>query len=489
MNAHHFLAFDFGAESGRTMLGTLEQGRIITRELTRFPNGPVRVLGHLHWNISELFDEVKKGMKTCLKEASVRPESLAVDTWGVDFAFLAGDGSILDCPFAYRDSRTKGVMEEFFERVPREKIYQWTGIQFMPFNTLFQLYSMVRERSPLLQQAAGLLFMPDLFTYLLTGKKRNEFTIASTSQLLDPHQRTWKKELFAALEIPLEMMQEVLSPGAVVGALSPGVARETGLAGTAVVATASHDTAAAIAAIPASGKNWAYISSGTWSLMGREVVQPVINEKALKSNFTNEGGVAGTTRFLKNITGLWILQQCRREWAKKKAVTYGELVCLAEEAPRFKAFIDPDWPDFLSPPSMLAAIRRFCLKTKQTVPRTIAELSRCILESLALKYRFTLNEIRRLTDTPIERIHIIGGGSQNRLLCQLTADATGLPVVAGPAEATAIGNIMVQALAFGYVKSLADIRKTIRNSVELKNYEPRGAKEWDTAYERFQNIL
>ena len=489
MEAHHFLGFDLGAESGRTILGTLEQGRIIARELTRFPNGPVRVRGHLHWNIPKLFEEVKKGMKTCSQAASVRPESLAVDTWGVDFGLLAEDGSILGLPSAYRDIRTKGAMEEFFRRVPKEKIYQWTGIQFMPFNTLFQLYAMVRERSPLLQKAAGLLFMPDLFTYLLTGKKKNEFTIASTSQLLDPRRRTWKKELFAALEIPLALMQDILSPGAVVGELSGEVARETGLAGTSVVATASHDTAAAVAAVPASGNKWAYISSGTWSLLGREAAQPIITEKALEFNFTNEGGVEGTTRFLKNITGLWLLHQCRKEWAPKKDVTYKELARRAEEAPPFRAFIDPDWPDFLSPPSMPAAIRRFCQRTRQAVPRTVAEISRCILESLALKYRFTLNELRRLLSTPIEKIHVIGGGSQNQLLCQWTADATGLPVVAGPAEATAIGNIMVQALALGYVKSLAEIRNTIRNSVALKSYEPRGVKEWDTAYERFLNIV
>lgn len=489
MSAHHFLAFDLGAESGRTILGKLEADKIITRELARFPNSPIQVLGHLHWNIFNLFEEVKKGIKTCLEEANMHPESLAVDTWGVDFGLIAGDGSILGLPFAYRDARTKGAMEEFFERVAREKIYQWTGIQFMPFNTLFQLYAMVRDKSPLLEHAAGLLFMPDLLAYLLTGEKASEFSMASTSQLLDPRRGAWNQDLLASLGIPPGIMQDVLSPGTVIGTLSPAVSKEIGLEETLVIATASHDTAAAIAAIPASGANWAYISSGTWSLMGIEASRPIINKKALESNFTNEGGVSGTIRFLKNITGLWLLQQCRKEWMKKTSINYESLTRSAEEAPPFKVFIDPDWPGFLNPPSMPQAIRQFCLKTRQTLPLTIPEVSRCILESLALKYRFTLNELRQLTDTPIERIYVIGGGSQNQLLCQLTADATGLPVVAGPAEATATGNIMVQALALGYVKSLEDIRKIIGNSVELKTYEPTGAKEWDLAFERFQSIL
>jgi rhamnulokinase len=489
MSAHHFLAFDLGAESGRTILGKLEGDRIVTRELTRFSNGPVRVLGHLHWNIYNLFEEVKKGMKACLEEADIRPEALAVDTWGVDFGFLARDGSILGFPFAYRDGRTKGAMEGFFERIPREKIYQITGIQFLPFNTLFQLYALVRDKSPLLEHIAGLLFMPDLFNYLLTGEKVSEFTMASTSQLLDPSRGTWNEELFAALEISPAIMQDVLSPGTAIGALSPAVSQEMDLEETLVIATASHDTAAAIAAIPASGTNWAYISSGTWSLMGVEAARPIINTKALDANFTNEGGVSGTIRFLKNIAGLWLLQQCRKEWAKTAALTYEELTRLAEEAPSFKSFVDPDWPGFLNPPSMPDAIRQFCLKTGQKPPLTVPEFVRCILESLALKYRLTLNRLRQLTETPIERIHVIGGGSRNQLLCQMTADAAGVPVVAGPAEATAIGNIMVQALALGYVQSLDDIRKIIRNSIALRNYEPSGVKEWDLAVERYRELL
>jgi rhamnulokinase len=489
MAERYFLAFDLGAESGRTILGRLDNERIVTRELTRFPNSPVRVLGHLHWNVYCLFEEVKSGMRACLEQTGLQPEGLAIDTWGVDFGLLAEDGSILGLPFAYRDSRTEGVMEAFFERVPREKIYQTTGVQFLPFNTLFQLYVLVRDNPAVLPSASGLLFMPDLLTYLLTGERVSEFTIASTSQLLDPRRGAWNKELLAFLGIPAAFMPDVLSPGTVVGSPTPDVSRETGLADTLVIATASHDTASAIAAAPVSGTDWAYISSGTWSLMGVETALPIINRKALESNFTNEGGVSGSIRFLKNITGLWLLQKCRKEWAKKEALTYEELTGLAAEAAPFQSFVDPDWPGFLNPPDMPEAIRQFCSRTKQTVPQSVPQTVRCILESLALKYRFTLGQLRALADAPIRKIHVVGGGSQNELLCQWTADATGLPVVAGPAEATATGNIMVQALALGYVRSLDEIRKIIRNSCPLRSYEPRGAGEWGLAWQRFQDVL
>ncbi len=489
MESHDFLAFDLGAESGRTILGRLESSRIVTRELTRFPNAPIPVLGHLHWNIYSLFEEIKKGMKTCLDAAKVRPESLAVDTWGVDFGLLAPDGSILGLPYAYRDSRTKGAMEQYFSRIPREKVYELTGIQFLVFNTLFQVFSMVRDGSPLLASTSALLFMPDLFTYLLTGERASEFTIASTSQLFSLRNSSWSEPLFEALGIPSSIMQDALTPGTVIGPLSQDIAAEMGLDETLVVATASHDTAAAIAAIPASGEDWAYISSGTWSLMGIETVQPIINRQALEANFTNEGGVGGTVRFLKNIAGLWLLQQCRKEWSGGSALSYEELTRVAREAAPFKAMIDPDWKDFLNPVSMPEAIRRYCHQTGQAVPATPLETVRCILESLALKYRFTLDQLRRLAPVKIARIHVIGGGAQNELLCQFTADATGLPVTAGPAEATAIGNIMVQALAFGYVRSLADIRSIVQNSVDVKTFEPARTGDWDTAFERYQNLL
>ncbi len=489
MEHHDLLAFDLGAESGRAILGRLDSSTITTRELSRFPNGPIPVLGHLHWNIYGLFEEIKKGIRTCLEVAKARPESLAVDTWGVDFGLVARDGSILGLPYAYRDIRTKGAMEQFFSRIPREKIYELTGIQFLVFNTLFQVYSMVRGGSSLLSSASSLLFMPDLFTYLLTGERASEFTIASTSQLFDLRRSSWSDPLFEALGLPPSLMQDVLTPGTVIGPLGRDISEEMGLDETLVVATASHDTAAAIAAIPAAGGNWAYISSGTWSLMGVETNQPIINRQALEANFTNEGGVAGSIRFLKNIAGLWLVQQCRKEWAHGSALGYDELTRLAGEAAPFKAMLDPDWKDFLNPVSMPAAIQRYCHQTGQPAPGTPPEIVRCVLESLALKYHFTLDELRRVAAIEIAKIHVIGGGARNELLCQFTADATGLPVLAGPAEATAIGNIMVQALALGYVRTLSDIRTIVRNSVAIRTYEPRQSKEWDAAYERYQNLL
>jgi len=489
LETHHFLAFDLGAESGRTILGTLEPPRLLTRELTRFPNGPVALLGHLHWNALSLYEEIKKGMRACLEEAGIDPESLGVDTWGVDFALLDRDGGLLGLPYAYRDSRTAGAMSEFLERVPRSQIYEWTGVQFLNFNTLFQLYAMVRDRSPILEGAAALLFMPDLFNYFLTRKKTSELTIASTSQLLDPRRGAWCEPLLDYLGIPHRILPGLLSPGTVIGSLTPEVAQETGLNKAQVVATAGHDTAAAIAAVPAEGDEWAYISSGTWSLMGIETRRPIINRQALEANFTNEGGVEGTIRFLKNIAGLWLIQQCRKEWARDAPLSYEEITRRAGEASPFRSLIDPDWPGFLNPLSMPEAIRHFCLQTGQNPPRTPQEVVRCILESLALKYRFTLDQLRRIVGTEIGRIHLIGGGSRNELLCRYTAAATGLPVIAGPAEATACGNIMVQALALGYVRSLADIRAIMRNSVELKAYEPSGCGDWERAYERFGSIL
>ena len=484
-----FLAFDLGAESGRTILGRLEKGRISTRELTRFPNAPVEVLGHLHWNIYGLFEEIKKGMTAGLAEAGTHPVSLAVDTWGVDFGLLSLDGTVLGLPYAYRDVRTEGAMEEFFERLPRKEIYERTGIQFLPFNTLFQLFAASKQEPGSIEQAGALLFMPDLFSYLLTGEKASEFTIASTSQLLDPRSRTWDRTILSALGVPPRLMQNIVSPGTSLGGLSRSVARETGLMETPVIATASHDTAAAIAAVPASGEDWAYISSGTWSLMGVELGSPLINPAVLSANFTNEGGIAGSIRFLKNIAGLWLLQQCRKEWSADQALGYDELIRLADEAPPFRAFIDPDCPDFLNPPSMPEAIRRFCLRTDQSPPPALAATVRCILESLALKYRWTLDELRRLTGRPIERIHIIGGGSRNQKLCQFTSDATNLPVLSGPAEATAIGNIMTQALAMGQVGSVAEIREIVRNSVDMRTFQPGRAAEWEAAYVRFREVV
>ena len=490
MNKHSFLALDLGAESGRAILGSLENGkRLRIKEIGRFPNGMVHILGHWYWNIFRLFEEMKKVMKGCVSETNVLPESLALDTWGVDFALLASDGSILGLPYAYRDIRTEGAMEGFFEKISKERIYQLTGIQFLQFNTLYQLFAMKRNRSPVLDMASDLLFIPDLFNYLFTGEKRTEFTIATTSQLFNPHKQDWDEELFSALGISKGIMQRIVLSGAMVGNLNKTICQETGLKQMAVIAVASHDTGSAVASVPAEDEDFAFISSGTWSLIGIEIKNPIINEEALSYNFTNEGGVEGTFRFLKNIMGLWPLQESRKVWSNERLYDYDELTQMATKAFPFKAIINPDWQGFLNPADMVEAIWQFCRETKQNIPESPAEVVRCIYESLALKYRYVLEQLKQISPHPIRRIHIIGGGAQNGLLCQFTANATGLPVIAGPIEATAVGNMMVQARSLGYIDSLVNIRKIIAESFGLTKYEPQEAGEWNSAYERFQHIL
>lgn len=488
-NPAHFLAFDLGAESGRAVLGRLDGHRISVHEVRRFPNTPLALSGHIHWNVYALFDEIKTAMREGAAAMGARPESVGVDTWGVDFGLLARDGNLLGLPFCYRDHRNIGAMEDYFKLVPRSALYEATGIQFMPFNTLFQIYAMVRERSPLLDAAAHLLFMPDLFNYMLTGQKTAEFTVATTSQIMDPRTKAWIPGLFQAMGLSKKILQNIIEPGTVLGPLTEEVARETGFFGVPVVATAGHDTAAAVAAVPAEGRNWAYISSGTWSLVGVEENAPVISAKSLKSNFTNEGGVGGTIRFLKNVAGLWLVQGCRKAWAKDGLLSYEELVRAAANAPGFAAFIDPDSPDFLNPPDMPKALTDYCLRTGQKAPESRATMVRSLFESLALKYRTVIDQLRLVLGHPIEKIHVIGGGSRNEILCQFTADATGLPVVAGPAEATAVGNILVQAMAMGRVSSPAEMRAIIRESFELRTYEPEDTAAWDAAYVRFREIL
>jgi len=486
----HFLAFDLGAESGRAVLGALDGRKLAVHEVRRFPNTPLSLTGHIHWNVYALLAEMKTAMREAAAAIGARPSSLGIDTWGVDFGLLARDGSLLGLPFCYRDHRNAGAMEDYFRLVPRPALYEATGIQFMPFNTLFQVYAMVRERSPLLDAAADLLFMPDLFNYLLTGRKAAELTIASTSQMLDPRTKTWIPGLFQAMGLSKKLLQDIVEPGTVLGPLVEDVAADTGYRHVPVVATASHDTASAVAAVPAEGRNWAYISSGTWSLVGVEEPAPVISNSSLEANFTNEGGVAGTVRFLKNVSGLWLVQGCRKAWSAEGAVTYDDLTRAAMDAPVFAALIDPDSPRFLNPPDMPEAIAGYCRATNQAPPMTRAAMIRSLLESLALKYRHVIEQLGLVLGHPIEKIHVIGGGSRNTLLCQLTADATRIPVVAGPAEATAIGNILVQAMATGRVASPAEMRAIIRESFELRTYAPSGSQAaWDAAYVRFRGLL
>jgi rhamnulokinase len=487
-----FLAFDLGAESGRAVLGALAGGRLTLREVHRFANGPVRILGHDHWNLPSLFEEIKKGIRLAARDLGSSPESLAVDTWGVDFGLVAADGSLLGLPYAYRDSRTEGAMDFVFHRIPRREVYALTGIQFLPFNTLFQLAAMVRDRSPLIEAAAQLLFMPDLFHYLMTGRRATEFTIASTSQIFDPGRMAWSAEILAALGLPESLMPEVLTPGSVLGPVSDETAEATGLRrGTPVVATATHDTGAAVAAVPAEGEDWAYISSGTWSLVGIESPRPLISPRTLDLNFTNEGGLGGRIRFLKNMTGLWLLQGARRAWeaAGRKDLDYAGLVRASETARPFVTLVDPDDPEFLNPPDMVEAIRSYARRTGQPEPASIPATVRCILESLALKSRAIVDQLKRVSPHPVRKLHVIGGGSRNAVLCRFTAEATGLTVLAGPAEATASGNVLGQALALGAVASVEDFRSIMRNSCALEIYEPREPEAWSGPNERFRRLL
>ena len=482
-----YLAIDLGAESGRALLGRLEDGRLSLEEVHRFPNAPVRVGDGLYWDVLRIFGEVKVGISKAGERAGI--SSIAVDSWGVDFGLLDRDGELLSNPRNYRDPRTEGVMEEAFGIVPKEEIYAKTGVQFIRFNTLYQLLAM--RGSPLLEAADTLLLIPDLINYWLTGEKACEFTNATTTQLYDTEAGDWARDLAKAMDVPGRLFPPIAQPATKLGPLLPEVVEETNLPNTpAVVTAASHDTASAVVAVPAEGEDFAYISSGTWSLVGVELPGPVVNDAALAANFANEGGFGGTTRFLKNVTGLWLLQECRRTWAGEgQEYSYEELARLAEEASTDGPLVDPDHPAFLAPGDMPARIRRFCEGTGQRPPGGPAEMARCVFESLALKYRYVIGQAEDLTGRKVRKIHVVGGGSQNALLCQLTADAAGLPVVAGPVEATAVGNVMVQAFARGEVGSLAEIRTVIRRSFETETYEPADTEDPAGLRERFSRIV
>ncbi len=485
MSEARYLAFDLGASSGRAIVGKLESGKISVCEIHRFENGMTDFNGGLHWNIIDLYKSLLKSLEIYTQRFKGPLKSLAIDTWGVDFGLLDRDSSLIGLPYAYRDPRTKGAMESFFAKLPRQRLYELTGIQLLPLNTVFQLEAMRRGDSPQLEIADDLLFIPDLLNYLLSGEKRSEFTFATTSQLYNPQTRSWEKEIFDALGISHEIMQKIVMPGETIGTLKPEVAAACGIEPVPVVAVASHDTGSAVAAVPAQGKNWAFISSGTWSLMGIESDEPIINDKTLKYNITNEGGASGNFRVLKNITGLWIMQECRRAWSKSLNHSFGELVELASKAEPFVSLIDPDHEDFASPTDMPKAIADYCARTGQIVPQTPGQITRAVLESLALKYRFVLEQLSEVSAQPIERLHIIGGGIKNRLLCGFTASACKLPVTAGPKEATAIGNLLMQAWADGEISSLGQLREVVRNSVKLDEYRPEQPESWDAAYKRF----
>jgi len=481
-----FLALDLGAESGRGVLGTLDGARLELREVGRFRNGPVNILGTLHWDVLSILQHIKEILAACAEGGALN--GVGVDTWGVDFALLGKDGGLLANPCHYRDVRTRGMFREAFMLVPREEIFQRTGIQFMEINTLYQLLAMVRAQSPALAAAHRLLMMPDLFHYWLTGQALGEFTIATTSQCYDPRAGDWARGMLGKMGIPADIFPPIIRPGTELGPLAHSVAAATG-AQAPVIAPASHDTASAVAAVPATGDDWCYISSGTWSLMGVEVPEPIITDAALKCNFTNEGGVAGTYRFLKNIGGLWLVQESRRTWEREgREIGYDELAALAAQAAPLVSIVEPDHPSFLHPGDMPSRISEFCGQTGQPEPGDVGAVVRCILESLALKYRWVLERLEEMLGRRIARVHIVGGGTQNTLLSQLAADAMQRPVIAGPVEATAIGSIMIQAIAVGEVGSLAEAREIIAASFPTVTYEPGPVAGWEEAYERYRTL-
>jgi sugar (pentulose or hexulose) kinase len=484
--AQRYLAFDLGAESGRAMGANFDGSRLGLEELHRFPTGPVRVLDSIHWDVLRFWSEMQIGLGKAASQYGDSLASLGVDTWGVDFGLLAADDTLLGNPYHYRDARTNHAIEDACRIVPRSQIYAQTGIQFMQFNTLYQLLAMVQAGSPALKAARRLLTMPDLFNFWLSGVKANEFTNATTTQCYDPRRDTWAVDLLERLNIPSGLFQEVTRPCSVLGMLRPAVAEEARSRALPVVAVGSHDTASAVAAVPAEGKDFIYISSGTWSLMGVENSEALINEESMAYDFTNEGGVNHTVRFLKNVMGMLLLQECRREWARAgQSYTYDEITALAEQAAPLRSLLLPSDPRFFPPGPMVGRIQAFCQETGQPVPHTHAEVARCILESLAMEYRWLKESLEYLNGRMLPVIHIIGGGSRNRLLNQFTAEATGCRVVAGPVEATAVGNVLAQMAALGHISSLAEGRALVRASFDVSSYEAKNRAPWEGAYQRY----
>ena len=482
----HYLACDLGAESGRLMLGSLQDGKLKLEEIHRFPNTPIKASDSLHWNIQKLFDELKAGLK---KAAARRLPfvSISTDAWGVDYLLFDKREALIEPTFHYRDNRTAHGVANAHAKVDWPSIFAETGIQFMPLNTLYQLAAESRER---LAEAHQLLLIGDGFNYWLSGVARAEESMASTSQLYNPRTRTWSERLLDALGLPAKIFPAIVPSGSRLGRLRPEIARESGLAGLDVIATCSHDTGAAVAAVPARGDNWAYVSSGTWSLMGVELPSPIITDTCRELNFTNEIGYGGSVRLLKNIVGLWLIQECRRDWAKSgQDYDYATLTRLAAEAPSFVSLINPADPRFVRPDDMPKNIADYCCETGQPAPASPGATIRCALESLALLYRRTLRQIEQLVGRKIDRLHIVGGGSQNELLNQFTANAVQIPVVVGPVEATALGNVLIQAITLGQLRSLAEAREVVRDSTPIRSVEPTDPSPWDAAFERFERLF
>ena len=490
MDTQHYLAFDFGAQSARAIHGKLENNKLEIAELYRFVTGGTKILDSLQWDVLQFYNETKQACKKYRSECEEPLVGLGIDSWGVDFALLDTTGGLVSNPYHYRDKRTDNIYEHAFKIVPKGTIYQKTGIQFMQINSLFQLISMVRDKSPSLKCAHNILFIADFFHYLLTKRIACEYTLATTSQLYDLETHDWCYYLIKKFGLNPKIFPEIIPHSTVLGPLLPNIAQEVGLTDASVITPAAHDTAAAIAAIPATHKDFIYISSGTWSLLGAELTKPLVSEESLQNNFTNEGGVFNTIRFLKNISGLWILSECKKIWdATPEKCSYEQLNSEAERAKPFKVFIDPDHHLFLNPENMLEAISQFCKQTHQSAPESRGELVRCILESLAMKYRFVYDNLKNILKKSFKTLHIIGGGSQNQLLSQFAANSTGLEVKTGPIEATAIGNILLQATSQNNKIKLSELRTIIRNSFNIRTLPPQETADWDEAFKRFLTIL
>lgn len=483
------LAFDLGASSGRAVVGEMKNQKLIVHEIHRFSNDPVQVGKHLHWDILRLFYEIKQGIVKA--NQGFKLNSMAIDSWAVDFGLLDKNGELLRNPYHYRDHQTDGIMEEVFSKIKKEEIFNRTGIQFLPFNTIYQLYAIKKQNSDLLDQTDTLLLIPDLLRYFLTGKKIYEFSNITTTQLFDPIDMKWDSYLIERLGLPSHIfLEDVVTPGAIIGRLSVEISKELNVPQIQVIAIGEHDTASAVAAVPADTSDFAYLSCGTWSLMGTEVPAPVINEQALQSNFTNEGGVEGTFRLLKNIMGLWLVQECKRIWSiEGKDFSFAELINEAEKVSGFQSFIEPDDVRFLNPVNMPIEIQNYCKETNQKVPETIGEIIRCIMESLAFKYRYVFEETARVACKQFNGLNMVGGGIQNELLCQLTSNALGKPVWAGPVEASAIGNISMQLIGIGIIKNIKEARNIIKQSFPIKTYHPVDQNYWYTNYTRFCDVV
>lgn len=488
------LAFDLGAGSGRALIGRLTRNeagepRLQAEEIHRFPNHAIQVGKHLHWDILRLMHEMKKAFRKAFRDGFA-PATFGIDSWGVDFGLLDANGELLGNPYHYRDPQTEGLIGEVNALVGAERLFLQSGLQFMPFNTLYQLYAMRKAASPKLDAARRLLLTPDLLTYLLTGWESCEFTMATTTQLFHPERRTWNRELMDRLDIPSRLFLDPVSPGSLIGPLSPETCEELAVPPVQAVAVGTHDTESAVAAVPAGAEPFAYLVCGTWSLLGTELEKPLLTPEAMKLQFSNEGGVGGTYQLLKNIMGLWILQECKREWEENgQDFGYGELVDAAEAAEPFRSLIDPDDARFYGPGGMTDKVRSFCGETGQPVPRSAGEIARCILESLALRYRAVLEQMEALTGTSFGGLHMVGGGIRNRLLCRFAADALGRPVWAGPAEASAIGNMLVQLIALGECRDLAEARRLSAASFPVEIYAPSEEREvWNQAFETFRSL-